>query len=125
MKCQRCQCEISEEESHTYLGEILCDDCYIDIRAPAKSCDPWAVYLATRTRESTGHKGAEGLSSLQQAILAFIKEKGRVTPQEVMMKFNISQPDLQNQIATLRHCELVKGHKEGEKIYLVPFQVNK
>ncbi len=121
MKCQRCQREISEDESHTHFGEILCDDCYIDVRSPAKSCDPWAVYLATRTRESTGLKGAEGLNSLQQAIYTFIKNKGKATPEEVITKFNISQLDLQNQIATLRHCELVKGHKKGNEIYLVPF----
>ena len=121
MKCQRCQREISEDESFGYFGEVLCDDCYIDARSPAQSCDPWAVYSATRTRESAGLKGAEGLNSLQQAIYSFVKYKGRATPDEIITKFNITQTDLQNQIATLRHCELVKGRKEGDRIYIVPF----
>jgi late competence protein required for DNA uptake (superfamily II DNA/RNA helicase) len=121
MKCQRCQREISEDESFTHLGETLCDDCYIDIRASAKACDPWAVYSATRTRESMGLKGAEGLTPLQQAICAFIKNKGKATGEEIIIEFNISQHDLQNQIATLRHCELVKGRKEGNRVYIVPF----
>jgi hypothetical protein len=30
----------------------------------------------------------------------------------------------QRQLSTLRHCELVKGHKEGNSIYLVPFDHN-
>ena len=84
MKCQRCQREISEDESFGYFGEVLCDDCYMDVMSPARSCDPWAVYSATRTRESAGLTGTEGLNSLQQAIYTFIKSKGKSTPEEVM-----------------------------------------
>ena len=122
MKCNRCNREITEEESFPYFGEVLCDDCYIDVRLPAKSCDPWAVYAATRTRESTGLTGVEGLTSLQQAIYAFVKNKGKVTAEEVITKFSLSPRDMQNQFATLRHCELIKGHKENDKVYIVPFQ---
>ncbi len=93
----------------------------MDVRSPAKLCDPWAVYSATRTRETAGMSGAEGLNSLHQAIYNFIKIRGKVTPEEVITKFNITPKDLQNQIATLRHCELVKGSKDGQDIYLVPF----
>ncbi len=121
MKCQKCQRDIPENESYTHLGETLCDDCYMDVRSPAKSCDPWAVYSATRTRETAGLTGAEGLNTLQQAIYTYIKDRGKVTPDEVITRFNITPQDLQNQIATLRHCELVKGHKEGSNIFLVPF----
>ena len=110
-----------ENESFTYLGETLCEDCYMDVRSPAKSCDPWAVYTATRTRESAGLTGVEGLNTLQQAIYTYIRDSGKATPEEVITRFNITPKDLQNQIATLRHCELVKGRKEGSKILLVPF----
>ncbi len=122
MKCDRCNREIPEEETFKYLSEILCEDCYMDVRAPAKSCDPWAVYSATRTRESTGLTGMEGLNSLQQSIYMFVKNRGKVTAEEVITKFNISQRDLQNQFATLRHCELIKGHNENDKLYIVPFE---
>lgn len=122
MKCNRCNREIPENESFTHLGEKLCDDCYIDVRSPAKSCDPWAVYAATRTRESTGITGVEGLNTLQQSIYTFVKNKGKVTAEEVITKFNLTQRDLQNQFATLRHCELIKGRKEKDKIYIVPFE---
>jgi hypothetical protein len=121
MKCQKCQRNIREEDSFTHLGETLCEDCYIDVRSPAKSCDPWAVYSATRTREIAGLSGAEGLNTLQQAIFIYIKDRGKVTPEEVITRFNITPKDLQNQIATLRHCELVKGSKDGQTVYLVPF----
>jgi hypothetical protein len=121
MKCQKCQRNIREEDSFTHLGETLCEDCYIDVRSPAKSCDPWAVYSATRTRETAGLSGTERLNTLQQAIFNFIKDRGKVTPEEVITRFNITPKDLQNQIATLRHCELVKGSKDGQTVYLVPF----
>ena len=121
MRCDRCGCEISEDESYNYLGQTLCEDCYIDIRYPPKTCDPWAVYSATRSRESLGLKEAEGLTDLQKTIYEFIKSKEKVSSEEVMENLNISQPELQTQLAILRHCELIRGHKEGDKVYLIPF----
>jgi late competence protein required for DNA uptake (superfamily II DNA/RNA helicase) len=121
VKCNRCGRDILQDESYTYLSEILCEDCYLDVRYPAKACDPWAVYSATRTRESSGLKGAEGLTPSQKEIYELIKNKGKVTVAEVMSNLNITQRDLESAVATLRHCELVRGQKEGDKVYLVPF----
>jgi late competence protein required for DNA uptake (superfamily II DNA/RNA helicase) len=121
MKCQRCHRDISDDESFTHLGETLCDDCYMDVMSPPKPCDPWAVYSATRTRESTGFKGGEGLTPLQKEIYEFIKNKGKVTAEEVMINFKLTQRELETQFATLRHCELARGQKEGDKVYFVPF----
>jgi DNA-binding IclR family transcriptional regulator len=44
-----------------------------------------------------------------------------VTREELIERFGMKETELQTQLATLRHCELVKGHKEGNSIYLVPF----
>ena len=120
-RCKRCHREVSNGQSYEHLGETLCEDCYIDIRYPAKACDPWAVYSATRSRESSGLKGAEGLTDLQKAIYEFVREKGKMTKEDIMKNFNLTEPEMQTQLAMLRHCELVKGHKEGDKVYLVPF----
>lgn len=121
MKCQRCNREITEDQSYSHGGQTLCEDCYTDVRFPAKACDPWAVYSATRTREQSGLKGVEGLTDLQQEMYAFVKTSGKVTFEEMMKRFNLSAKELQTQMAVLRHCELVKGHKDADKIYLVPF----
>ncbi len=121
VKCNRCGREVPAENSYQHLGEALCEDCYIDIRYPAKACDPWAVYSATRSRESAGLEGTEGLTELQQKIYEFVKAKGKVTREEIMANFNIKEMELQTNLATLRHCELVKGRKEGNCVYLVPF----
>jgi recombinational DNA repair protein (RecF pathway) len=121
LKCSRCGREVSKDDSYQHLGEILCEDCYIDIRSPAKACDPWAVYAATRSRENLGLKGAEGLTELQKAIYEFVSGKGKVTREQLMENLGLTEAELQTQLATLRHCELVKGHKEDDRVYLVPF----
>jgi len=121
VKCSRCGREISADNSYQHLGETLCEDCYIDIRNPAKACDPWAVYSATQSRQREGLGGIEGLTELQREIYEFVREKGRVTRDELIEYFGVKETVLQTQLATLRHCELVKGRKEGDRIFLVPF----
>ena len=122
MKCNRCGREVKEGDSYTHFGETLCEDCYLDARLGVKACDPWTVHSATRLRESSGLGGAEGLNELQKAIYELVKSKGKVTRQEVMENLNLSEQEIQKQLAILRHCELVKGHKKGDTIYLVPFR---
>jgi recombinational DNA repair protein (RecF pathway) len=121
VKCNRCGRELPENEHYEYLGETLCEDCYIDMRYPAKACDPWAVYSATRSRRSQGLEGTAGLTDLQRAIYEFVKSNEKVTREEVIKNFNLEEAEAQTQLVTLRHCELVKGYKEGDRIYLVPF----
>lgn len=121
VKCDRCGRELSADDSYQYLGKALCEDCYIDIRYPARACDPWAVYSATRSRETLGLKGTAGLTELQQAIYDFIRGRGKVTREQIIENLELTDAELQRQLATLRHCELVKGHKEGKSIYVVPF----
>jgi recombinational DNA repair protein (RecF pathway) len=121
VKCSRCGREVSMDDSYQHLGKTLCEDCYIDIRYPAKACDPWAVYSATKSRETLGLKGTEGLTDLQQVIYEFIKQKGKVTREELIDNFELTEAQLQTQLAILRHCELIKGSKEDGRIYLVPF----
>jgi recombinational DNA repair protein (RecF pathway) len=121
MNCARCGREIQETESYQHLGQTLCEDCYIDMRNPPKACDPWAVYSATRLRQSQGNTGSEGLTEIQKTLYEFIREKRKVTREELIHHFNLKEIELQTHLAILRHCELVKGHKEGDRVYLVPF----
>ena len=123
--CNRCGREVPAENSYQHLGEALCEDCYIDIKYPAKGCDPWAVYSATRSRKSAGLEGTEGLTEQQKKIYELVKEKGKVTREEILANFNLKNTELQTHLATLRHCELVKGYKEGNCIYLVTFDFDK
>ena len=120
-KCERCGREISEKGKYEYLGENLCEDCYIDMRNPPKACDPCAVYSATRSREIMGLKETEGLTESQKAIYELVKRKSKVTREELMENLNLAESELQRSLAILRHCELVRGTKENGQIYLVPF----
>ena len=119
MQCHRCQREITQDESYEYLGQTLCDDCYLDARQPVKTCDPWAVYFSTRDLDSSELKGAEGLSELQKAIYVFVKSKGKVTREEVMEGLGLSETDLKVQLVPLMHSEMVKEAGEGGNLYLV------
>lgn len=121
INCANCGREVAQEDTFTHAGRQLCDDCYMDVMAPNRTCDPWAVYAASRTREQAGLGDMEGLTSLQQAIYAFVKFRGKATADQVMTKFSLSLRDFQNQIATLRHCELLRGDKQGDMVYIVPF----
>ena len=121
VKCDRCGREISTDHSYQHLGRTLCEDCYIDMRDSPKACDPWAVYSATQSRVSQGLQGAAGLTACNAAIYDFAKSNGRVTRKELIENSNLAESELQTQLATLRHCELIKEYKEDDGIYLVPF----
>jgi late competence protein required for DNA uptake (superfamily II DNA/RNA helicase) len=121
IKCQKCGLEISRDDSLTHGGLILCEDCYIKAVHRLQTCDPFAVSSAKRFREKSGYEATEGLTELQRAVCEFIKSKGKVTREELFNIFHLSPQELENQIAILRHCELVKGQKEGDQVYLTPF----
>jgi hypothetical protein len=92
-----------------------------EIRPRIQGCDPWAVYSAKRFRKLAGLQGAQGLTGCQTAIYEFIKSKGKVTFEELQDAVQLPPQDLRNQIAILRHCELVKAQSEDRKVYFVPF----
>jgi len=121
VKCQSCGCEILSEESYVLNGLTVCDDCYLEKSHRVIACNPLATYSAKRFQESDGLEAEDRLNDQQKAIYEFIKSKGKVTPQELVDKFNLSKAETENQIAILRHLELTKGKKEGDKTYIVPF----
>ncbi len=125
MKCNRCGREIPADESFSHQKQTLCEDCYIEVMsAQEKTCDPWATYLSTRTRERAGQKGEEGLTDMEKKIYEFVRSKGRATRQEVMAKFALSAQDLDPQLSVLMHAELVKEHSEAGTMYLIPLPVS-
>ncbi|MDZ7759415.1 MAG: hypothetical protein U5L00_04055 [Desulfovermiculus sp.] len=53
MHCKTCQAEISQGEAYEFNGQALCEDCYLDVVAKPKTCDPWAVYQARQTTDQS------------------------------------------------------------------------
>lgn len=119
MECEKCGTNISEqEEVFRQAGQNLCEDCYLDRSSVPKTCNPMQVRSAKIAREKSGQKGTEGLLPLQKEVYDYLKEHGKATRQEVMEKFSFDQKELEKHVAVLRHCELVKGLKEGNNVYL-------
>lgn len=115
MKCDRCGGTVRADESRKHQGQALCEDCYIDCLSPVKACDPWAVFTAKSF--SQGRGTALELTETQSDILEILGETGGASPEEVARRLKIKSPDLEREIATLRHMEKVRGElRSGEKI---------
>lgn len=123
MKCNSCGAEVPEDDTFVHQGETVCEDCYLEAVQRPKGCDPWAVYAATSSVRTSGGTGAEGLTELQRAIYGFVKSSGKVTLRELAERFSMPPRQLETQITILRHCELVKGSREDDRHYIVPFSV--
>jgi len=114
--CAKCGASIDAPETYELAGELLCEDCYLEQRVKPITCDPWAVYTA---RNTSGK--ARQLTDLQGRILKLLKEKGPLPGPEICSQLNISETQFENNFATLRHMELARGFKDGDKVCYTRF----
>ena len=119
--CDVCGCKISAEENYVLDDQTFCDDCYLERIHHVKTCNPVVTYSAKRFQQSNGIKPEERLNKKQKKIYNFIKTRKKVTQHEISTQFGLSKTETENQLAILRHLELTKAKKEGNKIYIVPF----
>lgn len=119
MECDRCHGKIDAGEENEHLGQILCEDCYMDVLSPVRTCDPWAVHSAKTFEKKSG--GVANLTSLQEEIIRVLKETGGVEPKDLSCRLSkeIKLADLEREFAALRHMEKVRGEKRGDKVYWV------
>ena len=116
MKCEKCATEIPPEDSYEHSGQTLCEDCYLDIVAAPKTCDPWAVYSAKKSASQDMR-----LTPEQKRILALIKTKGPLTLGQICTDLGMSEEEFRNNFATLRHMELARGCKMEGQVYFTLF----
>ena len=57
------------------------------------------------------------LTDRQKQIVQFAEENGEAVAEDVAMAVGISQQELAREFATLRHMEILRGFRKGEKIY--------
>ena len=96
-------------------GQILCEDCYMDLLSPPRICDPWAVHSA-KVFQNNGITDIE-LSPIQQKIVDILQEKGPQEPANLCERLQIKETDLERDIAALRHMEKIRGElKEGKRM---------
>jgi hypothetical protein len=118
-RCSRCDKKIEKQQCYEYQGKVLCEDCYMDTLSPPKACDPWAVHSA-----KTFLKGKDKLStltSLQRAIVQYVKENGEATIEDLMGALRLTEEALRREFASLRHMEILKATKREEKVVYVLF----
>jgi hypothetical protein len=119
--CDNCGNAVLKKWTFEEKSGLICEDCYMDKQEKVKACDPMAVHSAKTLREHTGQSGADGLTELQKQIYNLVQSKGQVEYDGLSKTFNISDKELETQMAVLRHCELIKGKKIDDKIFIVPF----
>ena len=120
MKCTRCGRPIRKNNIRSHLGQSLCEDCYMDALSPPKACDPWAVHTAQTFLR--GKDKATMMTERQRGIVAFIKKNGKAQAEEIERAFAMSVQELQREVATLRHMEIVRGLREEGKVYYTLFE---
>jgi predicted HTH transcriptional regulator len=119
-KCSICGVELSEHEVYIFQGRTLCEDCHMEETHPVKVCNPLPV-MAAKNLGTTKKDPEEVLDELQKSIYTFVMDNKKVTIYQLSTEFNLTEAQLTNQIAILRHLELIKGKKQGAITYIVPF----
>jgi hypothetical protein len=116
MECDRCHAIIEAGDEKQHLGEALCEDCYMDVLSPLKTCDPWAVHSAKSFEKHA--ESPPALTPIQSEILSILEKTGGIEPQELLgkLKAKLTQKDLEREFAALRHMEKARGEKRGERL---------
>lgn len=114
MECERCKSVVPDKEARELYGQMLCEDCYMDLLSPTRACDPWAVHSAKTLAQNEGTELE--LDPLQDKILSTIREEGPQPFTNLCERLQIREADLEKAIAALRHMEKVRGElREGKK----------
>lgn len=110
-KCEKCGDSVEAAETYEFAGKSLCEDCYLEQRVKPVTCDPWAVYSAKNTMGKVPQ-----LTDIQGRILNLLKTGGPLEASEICRQLGISETQFQNNFSTLRHMELARGFRDGDKV---------
>lgn len=119
MNCSRCGRQLTEDNAYNFQGRPICEDCMMDAGLSPHECDPWATYVDEADRLRHGVKGSAGLTETGTRIYTFVKEKGKATRPEVSTAVGLSETELDEQLTSLMHNELVKEVSDGKSQYLM------
>jgi hypothetical protein len=116
MQCDRCKAMIEEGEEKELNGQVLCEDCCMDLMSPSKACDPWAVYSAKSFAKN--QRNDLQLTPVQTNILGILSEDGPVEPAVLCARLKITIAELERDLATLRHMEKIRGELRDGKRFI-------
>lgn len=100
-----------------YYGQVLCERCYMQALSPAQACDPWAVRSAQTLSQMD--EDYSTLSASQANILRALSETGGLEPAALAEKLQVELPELEGELATLRHMEKVRAEMRAGKKFIV------
>ena len=112
MNCHKCEKRLVAEEAHVHNGLFLCEDCYIDGVSLLKTCDPWAVYTASRTAA----KGVT-LTGEQQRVIDVLKEDEALSLERICSRLGLDEDEFRSHFSVLHHMGLVGACKKDEQIF--------
>ncbi len=113
MNCDRCGEKILAGEEMDHYGQKLCEDCYMQALSPARGCDPWAVRSAQTLSQMDDRYS--GLSTIQEKILQVLEETGGAEPVVLADMLQMKLPELERELAMLRHMERIRGRMQAGK----------
>ena len=61
------------------------------------------------------------LTSGQQKLYDLVKERGMLTFSDAANLLGLSEEDVRRDFATLRHLELLRGHKQRKQVFIALF----
>lgn len=112
MKCERCGAAINAEEAMEARGQTVCEDCYIDLAAKPKTCDPWAVYSAKNLPPAHNT-----LNEKQLEIIDYLEKNGPTPPEKLAGDLGLGMEDFEREMAPLRHMEKLRAKlQDGHKV---------
>ncbi|MFZ5452520.1 MAG: hypothetical protein ACOZF2_11735 [Thermodesulfobacteriota bacterium] len=116
--CAKCRAAMEPGEAREYLGQELCEDCFLDALSITKTCDPWAVHTAKSLKDLPG---GHTLTPLQQKLYDLVLERGEVPMSEAAAHLGLNEDELRREFAPLRHMEMLRGCKKDDVIHLTLF----
>jgi predicted ArsR family transcriptional regulator len=75
------------------------------------------VHLA---KSDKGRSGVQ-LTPVQQQLYDLVKKRGKVSFPEAAGLLGLTEEELRREFATLRHLELLRGHKQRQQVLITLF----
>ena len=121
MKCARCGLEIEPGEEKEHQGQMVCEDCLMDLLSPVRACDPWSMHSAKSFEK---HSKTEVITPLQSRIMDILEKTGGITTRDLLKKLgeDLTVSQLEREFAVLHHMEKVGGENNGEEIVWLPWK---
>ena len=121
MQCSRCNKELAPEEGLNQGGQVVCEDCLMNLLSPAKACDPWAVKMAKGSMGTTAD-GVASLQGLEKSIYELVCDRGKIPKMDLPGLVEARPDQVDRALAVLRHMELLRGEKGPDgRVFCVRF----